>query len=195
MPCRASGILIALALILFSADGAHAEGQLCRTSPTGTKAPNCASETFVTQSRGTLTPVAFSTLAACSSTTDGQTADVTDSTTDVFGATITGSGSFHVLAYCNGTNWNVAGGGVLAPGVDISAINAQSSNYAIASTDCGSIIYATGGLIKITLPSTSGFPSTCTVTVKNGEIYNGSFGHAKKLSGFPSDVAGLLWPL
>ncbi len=126
MPCRASGILIALALILFSADGAHAQGQLCRTSPTGTKAPNSASETFVTQSRGTLTPVAFSTLAACSSTTDGQTADVKDSTTDVFGATITGSGSFHVLAYCNGTNWNVAGGEVLAPGVDISAINAQS---------------------------------------------------------------------
>jgi hypothetical protein len=52
-------------------------------------------------------PVTFSTLTACSSTIEGETAAVTDSTTNTWGATITGSGSHHVLAYCDGTHWTV----------------------------------------------------------------------------------------
>jgi hypothetical protein len=53
-------------------------------------------------------PVLFSTLAACSSGIEGRQATVTDSTTNTWGATITGLGSNHVLAYCDGTSWTVA---------------------------------------------------------------------------------------
>jgi len=39
----------------------------------------------------------------------GQLAVVSDSTTATWGATITGGGANVVLAFCNGTNWKVAG--------------------------------------------------------------------------------------
>lgn len=52
---------------------------------------------------------AFSGLTACSGTNEGTIAAVTDSTTNTWGATITGAGANHVLAYCDGTNWTVAG--------------------------------------------------------------------------------------
>lgn len=53
------------------------------------------------------TPVAFSTLAACSGTLEGSSAAITDSTTVVFNATVTGGGTNHIKVYCNGTNWVV----------------------------------------------------------------------------------------
>ncbi len=53
------------------------------------------------------TAVAFSALPSCVAGLEGTMAAVTDSTTITFGATITGSGSNHVLAYCDGTNWTV----------------------------------------------------------------------------------------
>jgi len=40
---------------------------------------------------------------------EGMILGITDSTTDTWGATITGGGSLHVLAYYNGTNWTVFG--------------------------------------------------------------------------------------
>jgi hypothetical protein len=49
----------------------------------------------------------FSNLTACSSSLEGAFRAITDSTTSTWGATITGSGSNHVLAYCDGTNWTV----------------------------------------------------------------------------------------
>lgn len=49
----------------------------------------------------------FSTITACSSTGEGALSPVSDSTTDVWGATVTGGGALHVMAYCNGTNWTV----------------------------------------------------------------------------------------
>lgn len=55
-----------------------------------------------------LKPQAFASLTACSSTLEGSLAAITDSTTNVWGATITGSGANHVQGYCNGTNWTVA---------------------------------------------------------------------------------------
>lgn len=54
-------------------------------------------------------PVAFSTLPSCSSTIEGATHPVSDSSTNTWGATITGSSTNHVMAYCNGTNWTVMG--------------------------------------------------------------------------------------
>lgn len=49
----------------------------------------------------------FSALPACAAGTTGHMAWITDSTTAVFGATITGSGANKVLAICDGTNWTV----------------------------------------------------------------------------------------
>lgn len=51
-------------------------------------------------------PVTFSNVP--SSPTEGMLIPVTDSTTNTWGATITGGGSNHVLGYYNGTNWTVA---------------------------------------------------------------------------------------
>lgn len=50
----------------------------------------------------------FSSLPACSSGVEGTRYPVKDSTTILWGATITGGGTNHVLAYCDGTNWTVA---------------------------------------------------------------------------------------
>lgn len=56
-----------------------------------------------------LTKGTFSALPACAAGTEGMMGAVTDSTTAAWGATITGTGANHVLAYCDGTNWTVAG--------------------------------------------------------------------------------------
>jgi hypothetical protein len=50
----------------------------------------------------------FATLPACAAGTEGALMPVSDSTTITWGATITGTGANHVLAYCDGTNWTVA---------------------------------------------------------------------------------------
>jgi hypothetical protein len=53
-------------------------------------------------------PVTFATLPACSSSTEGSRGAVSDSTTNTWGAMVTGGGINHILAYCDGTNWTVA---------------------------------------------------------------------------------------
>jgi hypothetical protein len=49
----------------------------------------------------------FSSLANCVSGTEGTQAAVTDANTSTWGATISGGGTNHVLAYCDGTTWTV----------------------------------------------------------------------------------------
>ena len=56
---------------------------------------------------GTL-PTTFASLPTCAAAFQGNLRSVTDSTTNTWGATITGSGADAVLAYCDGTNWTVA---------------------------------------------------------------------------------------
>ncbi len=54
----------------------------------------------------------FANLASCAAAAgaqEGVSMAVSDSNTTTWGATITGGGANHVLAYCNGTNWTVAG--------------------------------------------------------------------------------------
>lgn len=53
-------------------------------------------------------PGFFSTLPTCAAGTEGARRSVTDSTTNTLGNTITGGGTLHVDAYCDGTNWTVA---------------------------------------------------------------------------------------
>lgn len=77
-------------------------------------------------------------------------------------------------------------------GVDQNVLNSQTSNYTVATTDCGKTIQAgTGstGLFTITLPSVSGFAVNCSVLVTNGDTARG-----KRLSGFPSNLNTILWP-
>lgn len=50
----------------------------------------------------------FTNLPSCTSTLEGRMEAVSDSTTNTWGATISGSGGDHVLAYCDGSNWTVA---------------------------------------------------------------------------------------
>jgi collagen type VII alpha len=52
----------------------------------------------------------FSSFPSCSSTINGANGWVSDSTTNVIGTTVTGSGSNTVAMYCNGTNWVVWAG-------------------------------------------------------------------------------------
>lgn len=54
-----------------------------------------------------ITPVAFSSLPTCNAGAEGTIRPITDSSSAVFNATITGGGANHVIAYCNGTNWTV----------------------------------------------------------------------------------------
>lgn len=56
-----------------------------------------------------VTAVAFSALPTCNAGAEGTMRAVTDSTTATWGATIAGSSTNHVLAYCDGTNWTVMG--------------------------------------------------------------------------------------
>jgi hypothetical protein len=55
----------------------------------------------------TLTPTIFKDLLPCNSSVEGSTRAVKDSDTNTWGAQITGGGSNHVLAYCDGTMWSV----------------------------------------------------------------------------------------
>lgn len=69
--------------------------------------PTMVQEDHITQYGFKTDPLAFSTLPNCSSTYEGLRRSVNDSTTSTWGATITGSGTNHVEAYCDGTNWTV----------------------------------------------------------------------------------------
>jgi hypothetical protein len=52
----------------------------------------------------------FSGIPACNGAAEGTRIAITDANTATWGATITGgSGGNHVMAYCNGTDWTVAG--------------------------------------------------------------------------------------
>lgn len=51
----------------------------------------------------------FANLPAAAAANEGAVYPISDSTTATWGATITGGGANHVLAYSNGTNWTVLG--------------------------------------------------------------------------------------
>jgi hypothetical protein len=65
-------------------------------------------KTLVAVAGGSLRVGATTFASLPASPVEGMHATVTDSTTATWGATITGGGANHVLAYYNGTNWTVA---------------------------------------------------------------------------------------
>jgi hypothetical protein len=79
--------------------------------------------------------VAFASLPTCNAGAEGTERAITDSTTNTQGATITGAGSNHVLAYCNGANWVVATGtGSGSLSVNASALTCTGGGTAQAQT-------------------------------------------------------------
>ncbi len=78
-------------------DGVHANWSEKLTSTT---------KTFAVPVR--FVPVEFSSLPRCAPETEGMQASVKNSTTNTWGATVTGGGPNHILAYCDGSNWTVA---------------------------------------------------------------------------------------
>src|SRR5580704_12131845 len=80
----------------------------------------------------------------------------------------------------------------LGYGVDANLPWPVTSNTTIAPKYCqGTILAGTGstGQFTLTLPAVTGFPSNCSVLIKNGDAAN-----AKTLSGFPSDLNSTLYP-
>jgi hypothetical protein len=81
----------------------------------------------------------------------------------------------------------------LPPGVETNTLNTQIANYTIATTDCGKTIQlGTGstGYFTLTVPSVSGFPATCVVT-----LFNGDTGRGKAISNDPGcSTRNVLWP-
>jgi len=59
--------------------------------------------------QGQVMPQKFAALTACSRAIQGAYATVVDSTTNAWGATVTGGGSDAVLTFCDGTSWTVSG--------------------------------------------------------------------------------------
>jgi hypothetical protein len=53
------------------------------------------------------TPVTLGSLGACNSTAEGTLAAITDAQSQTVGVPVSGGGSYHVMAYCNGTSWTV----------------------------------------------------------------------------------------
>src|SRR5580700_5500824 len=92
-----------------------------------------------------------------------------------------------IVAACLAT-----GATFLGYGVDANLPWPVTSNTTIAAEYCGGTVLAgTGstGQFTLTLPAVTGFPSNCSVLIKNGDSTNG-----KILSGFPSDLYAMLWP-
>lgn len=85
-----------------------------------------------------------------------------------------------------------AGATFLGYGVDANLPWPVTSNTTIAAKYCGGTVLAgTGstGQFTLTLPAVTGFPSNCSVLIKNGDSTN-----TKTLSGFPADLYATLWP-
>jgi hypothetical protein len=62
---------------------------------------------LTTNSSGALARATFASLPPAGPSVEGALVPVVDSSTATIGATITGGGTNHVLAYCNGTRWIV----------------------------------------------------------------------------------------
>src|SRR5580700_4644166 len=86
-----------------------------------------------------------------------------------------------------------AGATFLGYGVDANLPWPVTANTTIAAKYCqGTVLAGTGstGQFTLTLPAVTGFPTNCSVLIKNGDSTNSKF-----LSGFPADANDRLWPL
>ncbi len=70
---------------------------------------NNAPSVWTYESPQRTTPRPLASWPSCAPGIEGATAPITDSTTAVWGSSIGGTGTNHVLGYCDGTTWTVAG--------------------------------------------------------------------------------------
>lgn len=86
-------------------------GTLTLPAATDTLTGRATTDTLTNKTLTTpaITKGIYSALPRCSTGTEGQIATVTDSTTNAWGASISGAGSYVVLGFCDGSNWTVAG--------------------------------------------------------------------------------------
>lgn len=135
-----------------------------------------------------ITPKTFASYSACGAgvTVNGAFGTVTDSTTNINGATVTGGGSNAVAMYCNGTNWVVisgtgSGGG---GGTGYAGTNPQTASYTAVSGDAGKLVVMNcSSACTFTLFASPGATyyvgvisigsSVATVSL-NGKNYNGA---------------------
>ncbi len=75
---------------------------------------------------------------------EGMSGSVTDSSTNVAGGTISGGGSNHVWAYCNGTNWIVASGLGSGGGTGTITSITFSAPFSSTATPCVTTCTVTG---------------------------------------------------
>lgn len=91
-----------------NADAAGADIALGRNAAGAVEVNNGTAGTYRDLLARSLRGVAVA-FASLPTAVEGMMVAVTDSSTATWGATITGGGANHVLAYYNGTNWTVAG--------------------------------------------------------------------------------------
>ena len=152
-----------------------------------------------------LIPGIFLYTPACSAIYEGWYADITDSTTATLGATITGSGSNHVLGWCNGTNWVVVGGATPAGGGTVTTTGSPASGNlakfsgatAITNGDLSGDV-TTSGTLAATVVKVNGaaVPASKTIVGTNSSsqivdasaatLANNTSGTAANLSGTPA---------
>jgi len=100
--------------------------------------------------------VSLSSLGSCTGK-EGTLAAISDSSSTLGGAVITGGGTNHVAAYCDGTNWTVTGSTV-----QTGSVNAQTSTYAVVAADFANnkTISVASGTFTITLVASGSQPPT-----------------------------------
>lgn len=105
-PASATGVMNVYATQSFT-DSAQGTKIGFLTTPQGTVS---AAQTVEINDQGGIrhVPTTFASAGTCSGTYEGSVRAITDSNTNVWGATAAGGGTNHVLIYCNGTNWTVA---------------------------------------------------------------------------------------
>jgi hypothetical protein len=87
--------------------------------------------------------------------------------------------------------------GVFACSIVGGGVNTVTANYSIQPSDCFKTVQGgTGatGSFTFTLPSPSGFPAGCPITVYNGDDYAAGNSTGKVLSGFPATAFYILFP-
>lgn len=108
-----------------------------------------------------------------------------------------GDGTYATLNFAaiGGTlNFSSLGGSAscaqLPAGVACNTYNNQTTTYSVATSDCGKTVYLSGGFFTVTVPSVSGFATTCVVTIINGDTTRG-----KAIASDPGcTTEGILWP-
>jgi hypothetical protein len=89
--------------------------------------------------------------------------------------------------------------GVFGCGTIGGGVNIVSANYTVQTSDCFKTVQAGTGTgstaqFTVTLPSPSGFPAGCPITIYNGDAYSPGSPRGKIMSGFPADIFYILFP-